>query len=85
MTESDSLFHSLFSLDPEQKEMLIEVIEKLLKDKSTVSNTIDFRKTDFVDFISQDICQNCLNILGVKFQKLILKVAVEVGRLYNFV
>lgn len=27
----------LFSLDPEQKEQLIEVIEKLLKDKSTVS------------------------------------------------
>lgn len=32
------LFSLCFSLDPEQKEMLIEVIEKLLKDKSTVSN-----------------------------------------------
>lgn len=31
-------FFLYFSLDPEQKEMLIEVIEKLLKDKSTVSN-----------------------------------------------
>lgn len=27
----------LFSLDPDQKEQLIEVIEKLLKDRSTVS------------------------------------------------
>lgn len=33
------IFLSLFSLDAEQKEMLIEVIEKLLRDKSTVSNT----------------------------------------------
>ena len=32
-----------FSLDPEQKEMLVEVIEKLLADKTTVS-TIFFSK-----------------------------------------
>lgn len=32
-----SLYISVFSLDPDQKEQLIEVIEKLLKDKSTVS------------------------------------------------
>ncbi len=30
----------LFSLDPEQKEQLEEVIEKLLKDQTTVSSTI---------------------------------------------
>ncbi|XP_025031788.1 AP-3 complex subunit beta-1-like, partial [Python bivittatus] len=30
----------LYSLDPEQKEMLIEVIEKLLKDKSTLHHTV---------------------------------------------
>uniref|UniRef100_A0A8C3H2Q4 AP-3 complex subunit beta n=1 Tax=Corvus moneduloides TaxID=1196302 RepID=A0A8C3H2Q4_CORMO len=31
----------LYSLDPEQKEMLIEVIEKLLKDRSTVDEVVD--------------------------------------------
>lgn len=34
------LFFLCLSLDPEQKEMLIEVIEKLLKDKSTVSDNL---------------------------------------------
>lgn len=37
MTVVSKLSLSPFSLDPEQKEHLIEVIEKLLKDKSTVS------------------------------------------------
>ena len=40
-----------FSLDPEQKEMLIEVIEKLLKDKSTVSNTLLCQSTSMFYFI----------------------------------
>jgi len=37
----------VFSLDPDQKEQLIEVIEKLLKDKSTVSksSTVKYRPT----------------------------------------
>lgn len=35
-----SLNMFVFSLDPDQKEQLIEVIEKLLKDKSTVSDTV---------------------------------------------
>ena len=36
--DSNFLGHFIcFSLDPEQKECLIEVIEKLLKDKTTVS------------------------------------------------
>ncbi|KAL8203758.1 UNVERIFIED_CONTAM: AP-3 complex subunit beta-1 [Gekko kuhli] len=43
----------LYSLDPEQKEMLIEVIEKLLKDKSTVSNTSYYNITNFVVFINK--------------------------------
>lgn len=35
-------FFFLSSLDPEQKEMLIEVIEKLLKDRSTVRDELLF-------------------------------------------
>ena len=35
--QSHKMIFLLFSLDPELKEPLIEVIEKLLKDKTTVS------------------------------------------------
>ncbi|XP_013912987.1 PREDICTED: AP-3 complex subunit beta-1-like [Thamnophis sirtalis] len=41
----------LYSLDPEQKEMLIEVIEKLLKDKSTVSNKKLYNEIRIVIFL----------------------------------
>lgn len=46
------LFFLCFSLDPEQKEMLIEVIEKLLKDKSTVSNMLLCQSTSMLYFIA---------------------------------
>lgn len=38
---------SSVSLDPEQKEQLVEVIEKLLKDQTTVRITISFSREYF--------------------------------------
>lgn len=40
--------------------MLIEVIEKLLKDKSTVSNTNYYNITNFVVFISKAVTEEYL-------------------------
>jgi hypothetical protein len=39
-----------FSLDPEEKDMLIEVIEKLLADKTTVSKKFYIKPVFFFTF-----------------------------------
>ena len=38
------ILYGIFSIDPEQKDQLMEVIEKLLSDKTTVSMIIKFCK-----------------------------------------
>uniref|UniRef100_A0A8D0HJW6 Adaptor related protein complex 3 subunit beta 1 n=1 Tax=Sphenodon punctatus TaxID=8508 RepID=A0A8D0HJW6_SPHPU len=61
----------LYSLDPEQKEMLIEVIEKLLKDKSTLvagSVVMSFEEVcpDRIDLIHKNYRKLCNLLVDVE-------------------
>ncbi|XP_028935705.1 AP-3 complex subunit beta-1 isoform X2 [Ornithorhynchus anatinus] len=53
----------LFSLDPEQKEMLIEVIEKLLKDKSTLV-------AGSVVMAFEEVCPDRIDLIHRNYRKL---------------
>ncbi|XP_012871274.1 PREDICTED: AP-3 complex subunit beta-1 [Dipodomys ordii] len=53
----------LYSLDPEQKEMLIEVIEKLLKDKSTLV-------AGSVVMAFEEVCPDRIDLIHKNYRKL---------------
>ncbi|XP_066471022.1 AP-3 complex subunit beta-1 isoform X2 [Tiliqua scincoides] len=53
----------LYSLDPEQKEMLIEVIEKLLRDKSTLV-------AGSVVMAFEEVCPDRIDLIHKNFRKL---------------
>uniref|UniRef100_A0A8C5U815 AP-3 complex subunit beta n=1 Tax=Malurus cyaneus samueli TaxID=2593467 RepID=A0A8C5U815_9PASS len=53
----------LFSLDPEQKEMLIEVIEKLLKDRSTLV-------AGSVVMAFEEVCPDRIDLIHKNYRKL---------------
>lgn len=53
----------LYSLDPEQKEMLIEVIEKLLKDKSTLV-------AGSVVMAFEEVCPDRIDLIHRNYRKL---------------
>uniref|UniRef100_A0A8C6GZX6 AP-3 complex subunit beta n=1 Tax=Mus spicilegus TaxID=10103 RepID=A0A8C6GZX6_MUSSI len=53
----------LYSLDPEQKEMLIEVIEKLLKDKSTLV-------AGSVAMAFEEVCPDRIDLIHRNYRKL---------------
>ncbi|XP_048656138.1 AP-3 complex subunit beta-1 isoform X6 [Marmota marmota marmota] len=53
----------MFSLDPEQKEMLIEVIEKLLKDKSTLV-------AGSVVMAFEEVCPDRIDLIHKNYRKL---------------
>uniref|UniRef100_A0A452TD60 AP-3 complex subunit beta-1 n=1 Tax=Ursus maritimus TaxID=29073 RepID=A0A452TD60_URSMA len=57
------LFFLCFSLDPEQKEMLIEVIEKLLKDKSTLV-------AGSVVMAFEEVCPDRIDLIHKNYRKL---------------